>query len=99
MDPLLIKLLIFVGIVVVSIGCGWLVSTSLRLRDTMGRVSLLVFLILAALSPFIDKAVMGRPWYEALKWGIDLAGGTNLVYEIERQPPESGKMERMVGAK
>lgn len=43
-----------------------------------------------------------RRWQEAISYGIDLAGGTNLVYELEE--PEHGEtidnalMDRMVGA-
>lgn len=40
-------------------------------------------------------------WQDALSYGIDLAGGTNLVYELEEQPGETidhDLMERMVAA-
>ena len=43
---------------------------------------------------------IGR-WKDALSYGIDLAGGTNLVYELdtsEKQEIDNNLMDRMVGA-
>lgn len=100
MNPITIKLLIFVGIVAGSFFLGWFVAQALRLREYATKISLLCFTLLFALSPFINAVVDGKPWTEALRFGIDLAGGTNLIYQLERLPnaDNPGTMENLVGA-
>jgi SecD/SecF fusion protein len=55
--------------------------------------------------PFAIPVVQGRDWKDAIAFGIDLAGGTNLVYQIDTEKAEAdGKpvtdelVERMVQA-
>ena len=99
MEPFTLKLLILIGIVVGSFGLGWLIARSLRLRDVSGKIGAILFTLGLGLSPFIDTMVVQhKPWYEALKFGIDLAGGTNLVYQLEKTPTDGGMMDRLVGA-
>ena len=50
-----------------------------------------------------EKAGKLAGWKNALRWGIDLAGGTNLIYQVEtKKAEEDGKdipraMDQMVG--
>jgi len=104
-DPTTLKLLIFVGIIVVSIGLGWFISQALRVRTYSTKLSLLFFTLLFGLSPFINAVLIEKkPWNEALRFGIDLAGGTNLIYQLQQTPGKdketvnANTMENLVGA-
>lgn len=101
MDPDTLKILIIAGIFVVSIGLGWFIARSLRVREFSMRLTVLFLTFLLGLSPFINSvAVEGKSWLDALRFGIDLAGGTNLIYQVERLPDSNNPaaMDNLVGA-
>jgi len=99
MEPTTLKLLVFVGIIAGSFGLGWLIARMLRLRNEGFKIGVVIFTFGFGMSPFINAAVVeGRPWYDAVKFGIDLAGGTNLVYQLAQEPSDPAMMDRMVGA-
>jgi SecD/SecF fusion protein len=93
----IVMLLIGLAVVTLPFVLGNLLANALRMKEVATRigVTLLVFTICAI--PFVIQ-----PLDEALSLGIDLAGGTNLVYEIDREA--AGKditpriMESMVEA-
>jgi len=84
------------------------IAKLLRLKDLTKRISRILCVLLIGLTPFIWK--IGYQQQDALikcfRLGIDLAGGTNLVYEVDRALAEkTGKiedwarsMDNMVGA-
>lgn len=99
MDPITIKLLMFVLIVVGTFGVGYAIASFLRLPDLGLKLGTALFTVGLALSPFINTVVIeGRPWSDTLQFGIDLAGGTNLVYELKGQPKNSDTVRNMVNA-
>ena len=99
MDPITLKLLLFVVVIVASFGGGYLIANVLRLRDLSVKLGTVLFTIGLALSPFLNTVIVEqKPWISTLSFGIDLAGGTNLVYELNGQPKDSGTVGRMVGA-
>ncbi|MFO1019763.1 MAG: protein translocase subunit SecD [Planctomycetales bacterium] len=99
MDPFSLKLLIFVAIIVISVGLGWFIANGLRMKEYSGKISFIIFTLFFGLSPFINKVLVDKkPALEALRFGIDLAGGTNLVYQMQRPPENARSMENMVGA-
>ena len=99
MDPIALKLLLFVLVIAVSFGGGYLIAHLLRLRDLSVKLGVVLFTIGLALSPFLNTVIVDKkPWIDTLSFGIDLAGGTNLVYELNGQPKDSGTVGRMVGA-
>ncbi|MBM4076273.1 MAG: protein translocase subunit SecDF, partial [Planctomycetes bacterium] len=84
---------------------GSLIARSLRLEDLSGRIGVVLMAIAMSLSPFVYEELRGRSYKDAFKMGIDLAGGTNLVYSINlREAKEQGKtvdkatIEKMVDA-
>lgn len=101
MDAVTLKLLLFVAVLAGSVGLGYAISQALRIREYFGKLSVLFFTIFLSLSPFINTvAVDGRPAMDAVRFGIDLAGGTNLVYQLVTPPkPGAGDvMGNMVGS-
>ncbi len=71
---------------------GDLVARLLRLPDLSQRIGVVLMAISMSLSPFVFEVLRGQSWTNALKLGIDLAGGTNLVYAINvKEAKEQGK--------
>ena len=71
---------------------GELVARLLRLPDLSHRIGVVMMAIGMSLSPFAFEVLRGQSWSNCLKLGIDLAGGTNLVYAINvKEAKEQGK--------
>lgn len=63
---------------------GTLLGQALRLKDLSFKMSLVLFSIFFSLAPFVYQQLTSpKGWMSAVKIGIDLAGGTNLVYQID----------------
>jgi SecD/SecF fusion protein len=99
MDPVAWKLLLFLAVIASTFGLGFALAHWLRLRDLGLRIGTVLFTIGLAFSPFLNTVLIERrPILDTLTFGIDLAGGTNLVYQLSGEPKDSGTVERMVGA-
>lgn len=72
---------------------GTLLGRALKLKDLSFKFGLVLFAIFFSLSPFVYyQAMSPKGWMGAIKLGIDLAGGTNLVYQVDtRQAQAEGK--------
>jgi SecD/SecF fusion protein len=91
------------GFLVVPFALGFGISRALRVKEYAGKLGLILFTIGLACSPFVNQLAKGNPWLSALDLGIDLAGGTNLVYELAEQGSDQEAlsddlMNRMVAA-
>lgn len=99
MDPVALKILLFLAVIAVSFGGGYAIANWLRLRDMTFRLCTVLFVTGLALSPFLNTVLLqGRPITDTLSFGIDLAGGTNLVYELSGDPKNDDTVSKMVGA-
>lgn len=77
---LLIGLIVFV----LPFVLGGLIGQALRLKDLSFKFGVVLFAVFFSLSPFIYYQLMSpKGWTSAFKIGIDLAGGTNLVYQVD----------------
>lgn len=84
-----------------AIGIG--LARMLRVKEYAGKLTLIAFTIIFSLSPFLNELTRGHSWIEALDLGIDLAGGTNLVYELgekqsDQEETSDALMQKMVAA-
>lgn len=100
MDKLIVwKLLLFVAVVAGSFGLGYAIAAALRMRDLSLKIGTVLFTLGLAFSPFLNTVLIEKkPVLDTLSFGIDLAGGTNLVYELERSPKDEQTVENMVNA-
>lgn len=64
------------------------ISRALRVKDMGIKLGWILLTISIALAPFINVLVKGKEWSKVLKPGIDLGGGTNLVYQLVPSPTE-----------
>ena len=84
---------------------GWLIARLLQLPDLSKRIGVVVMAVSMSLAPFAFEELRGKSWTNAFHLGIDLAGGTNLVYAINvTEAKEQGKsvdkatLDKMVDA-
>src|SRR5271169_4278062 len=86
-----LDLFIFLGLVVASFVLGGLLARALRMADFGWKFSLIIF---AALSSAI---IVHRGWPPKL--GVDLGGGSILVYQVDpnqREHVDEKTMEQLV---
>ena len=84
-----VLLVLFLLVVfVVPFLLGTLIARILRLDDLAQRIGVVLFAIFASLAPFAWVMAQGLSWMNAIPLGIDLAGGTNLVYGIDNKAAE-----------
>ncbi|MEW4487494.1 protein translocase subunit SecD [Thalassoglobus sp. JC818] len=81
--------LIVVAALVIPFVVGSLLATALNLKSLSTRISLVLLAITLAVSPFIITKAEGKPFKDAIDLGIDLAGGTNMVFMVDRKAAEA----------
>ncbi|MFM9965943.1 MAG: protein translocase subunit SecD [Planctomycetaceae bacterium] len=87
------RLLVLLALFVVPYIIGTLLARALRMKEYSNRIGTVLLAFALGLAPFgyhIIKAGNFDGWKNALRWGIDLAGGTNLIYQVDTKPV-SGK--------
>lgn len=80
------RLLILLAICVLPYVAGAFLARALRLKEFSNRIGTVLFSFTLGLAPFVfaivDAGEIGG-WKNAMRLGIDLAGGTNLIYQVE----------------
>ena len=98
------KLAFIIGIVVSAFVLSWLISTGLKMqKEISGRLTAVLLALFIGASPFLYLVSQGKPFSEAVRLGIDLAGGTNMVFQVYTEEDSDKKitnevMDQMVGA-
>jgi SecD/SecF fusion protein len=99
------RLLVLIALFVAPYIVGAVLSRVLRMKDYSNRIGTVLLAFTLGLAPFgfhIIQAGKFDAWKNALRWGIDLAGGTNLIYQVdtkkavEEQKDISRAMDQMV---
>jgi len=98
-------LLILVAIFVVPFSLGSAIAKLLKLKEFSFKIGLVLFAATAGAAPFAFQVAIGNNMTDAIDLGIDLAGGTNLVFQVDHEGAEDlGKevnnelMDKLVGA-
>jgi SecD/SecF fusion protein len=88
------------AILVLPFVAGTYIAKALRVKDWALRISISLFALTLGLTPFVSALVQGKPVTDIVKLGIDLAGGTNLVFQVRGDGKEvtNDVMDKMVGA-
>ncbi|SFI34972.1 protein translocase subunit SecD [Planctomicrobium piriforme] len=97
--------LVILAVIVLPFVLGTLIARWLKMRDYATKIGLVLFSLTLALGPFVTRWVSGQNPLSAISLGIDLAGGTNMEFAVNRQEAEAtGKqitnevMDKMVAA-
>lgn len=86
-------LLIVVAVVVLPFVLGSLLASALKMREYATKFGIVFFTIVLSLAPFVASMMRGHSALSAINLGIDLAGGTNMVFAVDRAEAEkSGKV-------
>ncbi len=77
------------GIFVVPFLLGNLIARVLRMKSDARRISTVLMVLFFGLAPFVYQMANGHRLRDAFRLGIDLAGGTNLVYQADREQAQA----------
>ncbi|MEY3172251.1 MAG: hypothetical protein RLZZ436_164, partial [Planctomycetota bacterium] len=76
------------------------IGRSLRVPEWSSRIGFTLFTLVLGVSPFLTSLLNNRPISDRFRLGIDLAGGTNMVFQVRGEGKEITPqvMDQMVGA-
>lgn len=93
------------AVIILPFVFGQLLAQALRLKDLSVKMGVVLLSISLSLAPFLYQLMLGQPMAKAIAVGIDLAGGTNLIYEVDQNKTEAdgktvdkSKLLKVVGA-
>lgn len=92
------------GVIFLPYIVGSIIANVLKLKDFSSRIGTVLFCVSIAVVPMCYQLSQGKALGDCFRLGIDLAGGTNLVYQVDREKAaESDKdldrsLDNMVGA-
>lgn len=96
---------LLVGTFILPVILAQLIARGLRLKEYAGRIGVVLFVLFLSVVPFLSQIANGQSVFDAVTWGIDLAGGTNMVFEVDEaaaratgKPVTSEVMTQMEGA-
>ncbi|MFO0976313.1 MAG: protein translocase subunit SecD [Planctomycetaceae bacterium] len=91
---------IVLSMIILPFVFGSLLGKALKCPEWSGRIGVVIFTIILGFAPFISPLLKGESIASRFRLGIDLAGGTNMVFQVRGDgkaiTPEI--MDRMVGA-
>lgn len=100
-----IVFLTVIAMLILPFVIGQGLANLLRLKDLGFKLGTVLFALTLGLAPFVAQKMAGQPLSDALNWGIDLAGGTNMVFAVDHQGAadlekvvDPVTMEKMKGA-
>ncbi len=95
-------LVIVFAVFVLPFIIGAFIASALKLKEFSRKIGLVLFTAIIAATPFIWQIANGHDWRNAIRLGIDLAGGSNMVFEVDEVKSEkelsNDVMDQMVGA-
>ena len=77
--------LFVVLVIVVPFLLGAFVARALRMKDISMKVGIVFFAVFLALTPFGWQIAHHKSPLDALRMGIDLAGGADLIFQIDNE--------------
>ncbi len=75
--------LIFLLVIAVPILLANFLARLWRVQEWTGRLWVVIFTLMIGASPFLSCLLRGQPIGDRFRLGIDLAGGTNMVFQIK----------------
>jgi len=95
-------LLVILVVFVLPFILGAIIASALKMKDYSRKIGLVLFTAVIASTPFVWQIASGHDWRNAIRLGIDLAGGSNMVFEVDEGKSEKALsnevMDQMVGA-
>jgi hypothetical protein len=87
-------------ILVLPFVLAYIAAKALKVQEWTGRLAVVFFTLAVGASPFLTSLMKGESPGKRFRLGIDLAGGTNMVFQVKPEGKEVNDqvMDRMVGA-
>ncbi|MCA8995448.1 MAG: protein translocase subunit SecD, partial [Planctomycetaceae bacterium] len=79
-----VAFLAVIAVIVVPFVVGNLLANVLKMRDYGTKIGIVLFSLTLGLTPFVSRAVTGQNPLSAIDLGIDLAGGANMTFQVDR---------------
>ncbi len=88
------------SVLVLPFVLAWLIARALKVQEWTGRIAVVMFTLAIGMAPFLTSLMNGQPIADRFRLGIDLAGGTNMVFQVKSEGKELTNeiMSRMVDA-
>lgn len=87
-------LLVMAAVLILPFMVGNWLATALKVRDMAGRFGMVLLALTIAIAPFAAHLISApadqKSLIHAFSYGIDLAGGFNLVYQIDKEAAKAG---------
>ncbi|MDB4731259.1 protein translocase subunit SecD, partial [bacterium] len=80
--------LLVIAILVLPFVLGNVIANALKMKHLATRISIVLLAITLGISPFVMTLVRGDSLKDAIRLGIDLAGGTNMVFVVDHEQAE-----------
>ncbi len=79
---------------------AWFVAKALKVQEWTSRLAVVFFTLAIGAAPFLTSILQGQPFEDRFRLGIDLNGGTNMVFQVKPEGKDitDDVMDRMVGA-
>lgn len=92
--------LVLAFVLVLPFVLGWVFGNALNVPDWSARIGVVLFAVAVGVAPFLSTWMAGRPVTDRFRLGIDLAGGTNMVFQVRPEGKELNEevMNRMKDA-
>jgi SecD/SecF fusion protein len=91
---LLLKLLAILGLPFVV---GNFIAQALRVKEMAFRMGMVLLALTIGAAPFVTAKMTTGHWLDAIKLGIDLAGGSNMVFEVDKVAAKAAGKENITG--
>jgi SecD/SecF fusion protein len=80
----MLLLLEILAILVLPFIVGNLIAQAMRVKEMGFRMGVVLLALTIGIAPFVTAQLTTGNWRNAIKLGIDLAGGSNMVFEIDK---------------
>ena len=94
--------LMFILVLAVVIGGGYFLANALKMTEWTMRFVICLAALMLGVMPFVTRLVSGEGVGSGFRLGIDLAGGTNMVFRVidndPAKPLTSDVMDKMVAS-
>ena len=97
--------LLVICVIVIPFVAGSFLARALRMKDQAMKMGIILFAFVLAVTPFGMRVAQGHSLKDAVRLGIDLAGGADLIFQVDTQKVAEEKkhitsevMQRMIGA-
>ena len=78
-----ITFLIVLACLILPLVIGNAIARAIRLKEYGSKIGVSLLTLVLGLTPFVSRIIQGKDWKEAFKFGIDLAGGTNMTFAVD----------------